>query len=133
MFGWDEGNGRQFDMIGFRMNDKLLRFVLPLPARDDDEFKYTPVERWEREEKAQQKLWEKACRQRWRALALVVKAKLAAVEAKITTFEEEFLPHIVLPDGSTVSDYMLPQVEQAYAIGKMPPLLPMLETCDKEE
>lgn len=63
-------------------------------------------------------------RQRWRALALVIKAKLEAVEAGITEFEEEFLAHIVLPNGGTVGQFMLPQVATAYETGQMPPLLP---------
>jgi hypothetical protein len=71
--------------------------------------------------------WEQACRQRWRALALVVKAKLEAVECGISTFEEEFLAWMMLPDGSTVGDRMLPQLETAYRTGQMPPLLPWNE------
>lgn len=66
------------------------------------------------------KEWEQACRQRWRALALVVKAKLEAVEAGITLFEAEFMAHIVLPSGETVGEWMGPQIEEAYASGLMP-------------
>ena len=58
-------------------------------------------------------------------LALIVKAKLEAVAAGITTLETEFLAHIVLPDGSTVGQVMLPQVDQAYRSGEMPPMLPV--------
>ena len=68
--------------------------------------------------------YEQAVRQRWRARALVVKAKLEAVETGITTCEEEFLSCIVLPDNSTVGDSMLPQVEHAYSTGEMPRMLP---------
>ncbi|WP_198651245.1 hypothetical protein [Salinicola sp. CPA57] len=67
--------------------------------------------------------WEQACRQRWRALALVIKAKLEAVESGITMFEEEFLAHIVLPNGGTVGGWMLPQIKKSYDSGSMPPLL----------
>lgn len=35
-------------------------------------------------------------RQRWRALLLAIKAKLEVVETGISTFEEEFLAHIVV-------------------------------------
>jgi hypothetical protein len=65
--------------------------------------------------------YEKATRQRWRALALVIKAKLEAVESGITIFEDEFLAHIVLPDGSTAGDWMRPQIAKAYDKNKMPP------------
>ena len=64
-------------------------------------------------------------RQRWRALALIVKAKPEATETGITTFEEEFLSYIVLPDNQTVGECMLPQIiEEAYQRGEMPRMLP---------
>jgi len=66
---------------------------------------------------------EQACRQKWRALSLVVKAKLEAVESGITTFEDEFLAHIVLPNGQTVGEQALPRVREAYATGGNVPLL----------
>lgn len=66
---------------------------------------------------------EQAQRQRWRALALVIKAKLEAVDAGITTVEDEFLAHIVLPNGRTVADEIRPRIEDAYRSGAMPPLL----------
>jgi len=52
------------------------------------------------------------------------KAKLEAVEAGISVFDEEFLAHIVLPDGRTVGQFMTPQIEEVYAHGRMPTLLP---------
>jgi len=67
--------------------------------------------------------WEQACRQRWRALNLAILAKLEAVEAGITTFEEEFLAHLVLPNGKTVGQWAVPAVGKALSDGKMPPLL----------
>lgn len=66
----------------------------------------------------------KPARQRWRALALAIKAKLEAVETGIATFEEEFLNYIVLPDGVTVGEFIRPQIETAYATGTMPKMLP---------
>ncbi len=72
-------------------------------------------------------LWEQACRQRWRALALVVRGKLEAVEAGITTVEDEFLAHLVLPSGETFGEWAGPQLEAAYERGQMPALLPGVE------
>ena len=63
-------------------------------------------------------------RQRWRALALVIKAKLEAVEADITTLEAEFLAHIALPSGATVGEWVGPQLDAVYGSGEMPALLP---------
>ena len=62
-------------------------------------------------------------RQRWRALALVIKAKLEAVEAGIVTFEEEFAMHMVLPNGQTVGEWVVPQINQAYELNQMPALM----------
>jgi hypothetical protein len=58
--------------------------------------------------------FEQATRQKWRALNLVIKAKLEAVEAGIVTFEDEFMAHMVLPNGATVAEYVGPQIEEAY-------------------
>ncbi len=120
MYGWESGRA----VIAFAMQDRRVRFDLPMPDRDDREFTHTPNRGTRRSTGAIDQAYEQAVRQRWRALALVVKAKLEAVETGITTFEEEFLAHIVLPDGSTVGKWAAPQLEEAYASGRMPPLLP---------
>ena len=57
------------------------------------------------------------------ALLLIIRAKLEAVESGITTLESEFLANLVLPDGGTVGDWLAPQIDEAYATGKMPPML----------
>jgi hypothetical protein len=55
---------------------------------------------------------------------LVIKAKLEAVEGGITTFEDEFLAHIVLPDGQTVAHHVRPRIEAVYSSGEVQALLP---------
>lgn len=116
--GWDDANA----FIGFRCGGRHVRFVLPMPPRSD--FARTPEKQLLRSPEARDAAWEQAQRQRWRALALVIKAKLEAVEAGITEFEDEFLAHIVLPDGRTAGQYLRPQIAIAYERGDMPPLLP---------
>jgi hypothetical protein len=101
---------------------RQVRFVMPMPDKDDRRFTHTPSGRARREADSMLKEYEKATRQRWRALALVIKAKLEAVESGVTEFEQEFLAHIVLPDGSTVGEFVRPQVAVAYESGKMPQL-----------
>ncbi|MDW5376796.1 hypothetical protein R6258_07665 [Halomonas sp. HP20-15] len=119
MYGWDAGTA----VLAFRMRGRRIRFDLAMPDRNDEAFTLTDTGR-ERAPAQAAKAWEQACRQRWRALALVIKDKLEAVESGITMFEEEFLAHIVLPGGDTVGRWMLPQVERSYQSGQMPPLLP---------
>ena len=58
------------------------------------------------------------------ALALVVKAKLEAVQSGIVGFEDEFMAHIVMPDGKTVAEHARPLIASAYETGKVPALLP---------
>lgn len=109
--------------VAFRAHHRMLRFVIPLPTRDAPEFKRTPVRKNWRSDDDAYRAWEQACRQRWRALSLAIKAKLEAVESGISTFEAEFLAHIVLPGGETVGSWLGPQIERAYATQQMPPPL----------
>ena len=120
MYGWEQDKAA----VGFRMMGRQVRFILPLPDRAI--FNVTPTGK-KRASDAAATAYEQAVRQRWRALALVIKAKLEAVETGITEFDEEFLAHIVLPNGSTVGQFMIPQVEEAYEKSVMPSMLPMLE------
>ena len=70
--------------------------------------------------------WEQALRTRWRALLLCIKAKLESVESGIETFDTAFMAQIVLPDGRTVEERVLPEIEKAYLTGVAPTTL-MLE------
>jgi hypothetical protein len=108
--------------IKFKMNNRVLQFILDLP--DFESFRTTPAGRRKRSDADTYKSWEQACRQKWRALALVIKAKLESVESEISVFEKEFMANILLPSGESVGDWMAPQIEHAYATGKMPKLLP---------
>lgn len=113
-------------VIGFSLANRQIRFVLPLPDKQDGAFWYTPAKRIKRTEPQAYAAWEQVCRSRWRSLYLIIKAKLEAVESGISTIEREFFYDIVLPDGKTIGEFMAPQLETVYETGKMPPLLPML-------
>lgn len=118
MYGWDEDKA----VVGFRMENRYVRFELPMPDRD--EFTQTPTGK-QRVASQVEKAYEQAVRQKWRALALVIKAKLEAVESDISTFEREFLANIVMSDGKTVAHHVLPKIDEDYESGNLPPLLPM--------
>lgn len=83
-------------MVRFRCEKRIIRFEMDLPTQE-------------------QKL-----RTRWRALCLTIKAKLESVASGIETFEEAFLAHVVMPDGSTFGDVAIPQIQQAIESGRMP-------------
>ena len=117
MYGWQNDAA----VVAFEMTGIRIKFHLPLPSKT--EFAETETGR-ERAQTQVDKAYEQAVKQRWRALALVIKAKLEAVETGITQFQEEFMAHIVLPNGSTVGEFMVPQIASAYQTGKMPPMLP---------
>jgi hypothetical protein len=63
-------------------------------------------------------------RQKWRALLLVIKAKLESVDSGIETLEEAFYANIVLPDGQTIYEATRQRVAIAYDSGKVQRLLP---------
>lgn len=112
--------------VAFKMSDRLVRFNLPLPK--PEEFKYYKKQKdshydYERTAPVMLRMCEQAARERWRALVLIVKAKLQAVESGVTTFEEEFLAHIVTPNGKTVGEWITPQLAEIYQSKRMPPML----------
>lgn len=114
-YGW---SGKEAQ-VAFVMNGLRIQLKLPLPDRTDHRF--TRHSRGYRTAEAAEREYEQAIRQSWRALALVVKAKLEAVTAGIATFEDEFLAYIAIPGGRTVGDLMRPQIEEAYESGAVPP------------
>jgi hypothetical protein len=122
--GWDQTHA----MIQFEVDvddsSRHVRFLVPLPDRKDPRFWQTPGNRRRRSAEQAYAQWEQACRQRWRALALAIKAKLEVVESGIATFEGEFLAHIILPNGRCVGDEIRPHIASAYELGTMQPLLP---------
>jgi hypothetical protein len=63
---------------------------------------------------------EQVNRSKWRGLLLCIKAKIESVESGIETFEEAFLSHIVLQDGSSVGSKIIPKLEQ---LNDTPPAL----------
>lgn len=97
-------------VIMFSLKDRSFRFVLPLPAITDEAIRLTPETRKLRSLQTMRTAYEQAVKQRWRALLLVIRAKFEAVEAGITTIEEEFLAQTMTPEGGTVWDQLGPQL-----------------------
>jgi hypothetical protein len=122
MYGWD----RDAATVGFVIDNRHIRFRIPMPNPKEKRFTHTPTRGQLRSQDAQEREYEQAVRQVWRALAFVIKAKLEAVAAGITTVEQEFLAHILMPTGRTVGQHAAPAIEQAYATGQMTALLPGL-------
>jgi hypothetical protein len=97
--------------VQFRLHDRIVRFVIGLPDLNK-------LGRGLRFEQAE--------RQKWRALLLVLKAKLESVENEIETFEEAFLANIVMPGDKTVAELVRPHIAAGYRDGRLPKaLMPM--------
>jgi hypothetical protein len=106
-------------MVLFTMAGRQVRMRVPLPRLEEARSRRGASTR-----ERQIRLWEQASRERWRAVLLLVRAKLELIELGLSTIEREFLADIALPNGQTVGDLLHAQLEEAYATGSMPPLLP---------
>lgn len=87
--------------VHFRMKERLFRFTIDIPQKGGDQ----------------------AVRTRWRALLLVLKAKIEAVQTGIVTLEDEFLAQTVTADNKTVSEHIQPMVAENYRVGGPPRLM----------
>lgn len=122
-----------YDVVAFEMEGRRIKLTLPTPDRKDERVLYTESQRWMRSPKEQEKAYQQLLRSRWRALYLVIKAKIEAVAIGISTFEDEFLAATVLPSQQTVSEYLQPQIERVYVTGKMPEGLVALSSGYSDE
>lgn len=96
-------------LLMFELRKRRVKFLVPLPIakRSADEKKVAGEHR-----------------RLFRALLLVLKAKLEAVNSGIVTFDTEFLPYIVTSGSTTVGEQIVPKLEEALEDGgRLPPLL----------
>lgn len=115
--GWNPTH----DTLQFHMRNQTIRFVLPRPdpndrrfTRDRHGYVLSPV--------ARSKRIDQADRQRWRALYLVIRAKLEAIQSGIAVYEQEFLAFIVDPGtGMTVGDILIPRLEAGKGVAGLLP------------
>lgn len=108
-------------VIQFDMRKRRIRFLLTLPPRKD--FELTDKGKKRTSQTAIDEAHQQAIRARWRALTLVIKAKLESVASGIEEFEEAFMGQIMLPNGQSTQEWMAPQIASAYETGAMPPLM----------
>jgi hypothetical protein len=108
--------------IGFQLENRTMRVDMPMPLRGERRFTHDHNGRLRSKDNIFKK-WEGAQRQRWRALLLIVKAKLEFIEVGLSTVEKEFMADVLLPNGIRLGDVISPQLQLAYKDGKMPLLL----------
>lgn len=102
--------------LQFTLCDRMVRFRVHYP--DDAALKKLTGPRQDPERVEEQ--WR---RQRGRALLLVIKAKLESVASGVETFEEAFLPNIVMADGATVYDRIREPIAVEYRTHTPSPML----------
>jgi hypothetical protein len=94
----------------FAVRGRELQWAIPIPPRRD--FRSEPDH-------------DREVRRRWRVLLITVKAMLEAVESKLLTFDEAFLPHIVVPGTAQTLGQLLatPKLDALYKGGELKALL----------
>lgn len=114
--------GARKAMIGFTLRNLNIQMQIPLPAADERRFTHGGRNGWQkRPEHKAQEAFQGECRRRWRSLSLALKAKLVAIEDKITTFEQEFMPYVVMADGQTIGEKLTPHLLAAEKAGGLVP------------
>lgn len=114
IYGWDQDEAVVGFVVSHEGQMRQIRFKVKLPNADElrSARRRTPSQI--------ETAIAQTTRQRWRALLLIIKAKLEAIEIGIATFEDEFLAYTMLPSGQTVGEWVAPQLEEVYETGVMP-------------
>jgi hypothetical protein len=105
--------------IAFVVESTTVRLGVDFPDANAPEFSRTPTGRVRRAAGAASEAWEAEVRRLWRALSLVIRAKLEAVESGISTFEREFMADIVMKNGHTLGEAILPRLSEAVTSGRL--------------
>lgn len=119
VMGWDG----PISTIAFRLQGRHIKYTIEQPSRAETVVTHYPSGK-PRPGHAFSEAVAAEHRRRWRALLLIVKAKLELVAAGDADFGDEFLAHTMLADGSTVGEWIAPQIDESYQTGRMPALLP---------
>jgi hypothetical protein len=120
--GFISGRDGRAVMLGFRLNNRHVKFSLMMPDPSDPALNRTPTGK-QRSAGSQADAYAAEERRLWRSLFMSIKAKLVSVSDGIETFDDAFMAHIVMPDGRPMREVMLPQIANMYETGDMPPLL----------
>lgn len=116
--------------IAFSLKGSRFRIEVPLQTIEDVnlELKKSRPTRWSYWGESQRNGWRaerltQLHRERWRAVLLLIKSKLAVVDIGLSTVEKEFLADMILPNGKTVEVIMAEVVRRGLAEADMPRLL----------
>lgn len=122
LYGWREN----MVLFSFELSGYRVQFRIPMPDPNERRFTETPTGLL-RSEGSRREAYEQATRQRFRALLLLLKAKMEAITSGIMTVEETFFAEVVVPGGQTVYEVQRPHLQAMRDEGTpLPPMLPGL-------
>lgn len=124
-FGTLQRDRERIAEVYFAFKNLRIKIGVTLPTRDQS--KRTSTGRVRSQTSAIDEAHEQAVRQRWRALCLAIKAKLEAVDCGISTIEQEFMPFVVLHDGTTLGEHLVPRLKLIASSPLFVKALPQLE------
>jgi hypothetical protein len=96
-------------IIAFALAGGRYRLTVPLPRLGDFPKSGQAPRDWAAWPDAKQaewryRRWEQASRERWRAVILLIKAKLQIVQMGLSSAAHEFMGDLILSNGQTVSE-----------------------------
>lgn len=101
--------------IDFYAHGRKVRFMIKHPSEDDPKYKTSHSGRRQRNTGGRKAAWEQDLRQIYRALLLIIKAKLEYVESGHAIFEHEFMANIIDPvSGKMMGDMVTPMIAERY-------------------
>lgn len=115
--------------VMFEYSGLLIQLTIEMPSKNS--FLTTENGRSRKSSSIEVK-YDQAVKQRWRALLLAIKAKLEAIECGISTIEKEFMAFVMMPDGRSLSDHIVPRLYEIVNTGKMPKMLSFNVTEEKK-
>ncbi len=106
-------------IISFRFHSLVIKLTVEEPLlesffKDSSDRKRSPEK--------QKLAWKQAIRSRWRLLLLVIKGRLEMITVGMSSFEEQFMADIVMPNEQRLSDWVRPILEEANRTDRMPML-----------
>lgn len=114
--------------IVFIISGRSYRVEVPLPRASEFAKPKTPPRGWSKWDEARRTSWreaqaDQASRERWRAVLLVLKAKLELVRIGVSKVEHEFFADLVLPGGERLGSFAQEEIEKAMKTGHDPRFL----------
>ena len=109
-------------IVAFVVSGLKYRIDVPLPKEEQPDVRPKGWYGWDDERRRLfvRKQLDQTARERWRAIVLLLKAKLEAVRLGLTTIDREFAADLVLPNGKTVHESLLQYLESG---GRTAPML----------